>query len=83
MKHSEHLADLLDELVEFLREYVVMSLAQAIAVALWAAHTHELDAFETTPFLSVNSPEKRCGKTRLLDTLELVVARPWRTIMPS
>ena len=29
------------------------------------------------------SPEKQCGKTRLLDVLELVVARPWRAIMPS
>lgn len=83
MKHSEHLADLLDALVNFLCEYVVMSAAQAGAAALWAAHTHALDAFETTPFLAVNSPEKRCGKTRLLDALELVVARPWRTIMPS
>jgi len=82
-KHSEHMEGLLDALVEYLRAYVVMSSAQADAAALWAAHTHALDAFETTPFLAVTSPEKRCGKTRLLDVLELVVARPWRTIMPS
>jgi hypothetical protein len=43
----------------------------------------ESDPFETTPFLNATSPEKQCGKTRLLDALELVVARPWRTIMPS
>jgi len=82
-KHSAHLADVLDALVELLRDYVVMSSAQADAAALWAAHTHALDAFETTPFLDLTSPEKRCGKTRTLDVLELVVARPWRTIMPS
>lgn len=82
-KHSDHLPGLLDLLVAFLREYVVMATAQADAVALWAAHTHALDAFETTPFLDVTSPEKRCGKTRLLDVLELIAARPWRTIMPS
>jgi hypothetical protein len=82
-KHSAHLAALLAALVEFLRDYVVMTSAQADAVALWAAHTHALDASETTPFLDVTSPEKQCGKTRLLDALELVVARPWRTIMPS
>ena len=82
-KHSAHLARLLDSLVEYLREYVVMAPAQADAAALWAAHTHALDAAETTPFLNATSPEKRCGKTRLLDTLELVVARPWRVIMPS
>lgn len=82
-KHSVHLSDLLDVLVKLVRGYVVMSSTQANTVALWIAHTHALDAFETTPFLAVNSPEKRCGKTRLLDVLELVVARPWRTIMPS
>lgn len=81
--HSAHLEALLDALVEYVRHYVVMSSAQADAVALWTAHTHALDAFETTPFLSIASPEKRCGKTRTLDVLELVVARPWRTVMPS
>jgi len=82
-RHSQHLAALLDATCEFLREYVVMSSAQADAATLWAAHTHAADAVETTPFLGVTSPTKRCGKTRLLDVLELVVARPWRTIMPS
>lgn len=82
-KHSQHLAGLLDELVNLIRAYVVLSRAQADALALWVAHTHALRAFETTPFLAVTSPEKRCGKTRLLDVLELVVARPWRTITPS
>ena len=51
-RHSQHLAALLDALVEYLHEYVVMTPAQADAVALWAAHTHALDAFETTPFLA-------------------------------
>jgi hypothetical protein len=83
MKHSAHLAELLDATRAFIRDYVVVSEAQADALVLWTAHTHALDAFETTPFLAVTSPEKRCGKTRLLDALELVVANPWRTIMPS
>jgi hypothetical protein len=52
-------------------------------VALWIAHTHAVEAFETTAFLAITSPEKQWGKTRLLDVLELVVARPWRAIMPS
>ncbi len=82
-KHSEHLARLLDATVAYVRDYVVMSSAQADAVALWVAHGHALDAFETTPFLGVTSPEKRCGKSRLFDVLELVAARPWRTITPS
>jgi hypothetical protein len=51
-KHSAHLAGLLDALVELIRSYVVMTEAQRVAIALWVAHTHALDAFETTPFLN-------------------------------
>jgi hypothetical protein len=82
-KHSTHLASLLDELVAYLRSYMVTTLAQAHATALWVAHTHALEAFEATPFLAVTSPLKRCGKSRLFDVVELVVARPWRAVMPS
>jgi hypothetical protein len=31
----------------------------------------------------VKSPEKQCGKTRLLDCLELLVPKPWRAVLPS
>ena len=47
------LAALLDALEELVRTYMVMSAAQLVAAVLWAAHTHVLDAFETTPFLGV------------------------------
>jgi hypothetical protein len=67
----------------FVRRFVVMQEAQAVAVTLWAAHTHVLDAFETTPYLSVTSATKRCGKSRLFDELELLVARPWKVVTPS
>ena len=48
-----HLATLLDAIEALVCRYIVMSAAQAVAVALWVAHTHVLDAFETTPFLVV------------------------------
>lgn len=84
MPPNDHaLRQVLDDVVSFIRGYVIVSQAQAAAIGLWVAHTHALDAFETTPFLGINSPTKRCGKTRLLDVLELLVARPWRVITPS
>jgi hypothetical protein len=52
-------------------------------IALWIAHTWILDAFDCTPYLHVSSPEKRSGKTKLLDCLELVVAKAWRAVSPS
>jgi hypothetical protein len=72
------LAELLEQVGAYVRRYVVLSPAQAAAIALWVAHTHAIDAAETTPYLHVTSPEKRSGKTRLLEALELVVRAPVR-----
>ncbi len=76
-------AAVLDQVAEFVRRFVVLTEYQARAVALWAAHTHAVDAAEATPFLAITSPEKRSGKTRLLEVLDLLVARPWRATLPS
>ena len=73
------LDEVLDEVAGFVRRFVVMSEAQADAVALWVVHTHAFDAAEQTPYLAISSAEKRSGKTRLLEVLELLVARPWLT----
>jgi 5S rRNA maturation endonuclease (ribonuclease M5) len=63
----------LDRLDELLRRYVAWPANAAVtAVALWAAHTWVADRFDTTPRLALLSPEKRCGKTRVLELLELV-----------
>ena len=67
-----------------LRRWVVFpDEAGPVAVALWVVHTYIVDHFDASPYLAVTSPEKRSGKTRLLDVLELVVARAWRVISPS
>jgi hypothetical protein len=73
------IGECLDELAGFVRRFVVMSPAQADAIALWITHTHCFDAAEQTPYLAISSAEKRSGKTRLLEVLELLVARPWLT----
>ncbi len=72
-------AILLDEVMLFVRRFVVLSNEQLIAIALWVGHTHAMEAADATPYLNVTSAEKRSGKTRLLEVLELLVARPWRT----
>jgi Protein of unknown function (DUF3631) len=75
----EHTGPLLDAVRAFVRRYVVLSEAQSCAVALWVLHTHAIEAAQSTPYLSVTSAEKESGKTRLLETLELVAMRPWFT----
>jgi len=71
---------LLDRIAWTLRSYVVFqSDAQVVAASLWVVHTHAFDAAEATPYLAITSPERESGKTRLLEVLELLVARPLRT----
>jgi hypothetical protein len=71
--------DLLAAVRLFVRRFVVLNDAQADAVALWIAHTHVIEAFGCTPYLAITSGEKRSGKTRLLEVLELVVREPLQT----
>ena len=72
-------ATLLDDVSTFIRCFVVLDDVQADAVTLWAAHTHAFDAFGCTPYLAITSAEKRSGKTRLLEVLELLVREPLQT----
>ena len=68
-------AGLLDAVADFLAGHVVFPDAHAAdAVALWAAHTHLVAHFESTPRLALLSPEKQCGKSRVLELLELLCA---------
>jgi hypothetical protein len=48
------------------------------ALALWVLHTWALEAAQATPYVLVVSPEKRSGKTRALETSELVAREPVR-----
>jgi hypothetical protein len=83
---SGHIAKqqvLLHDVMAFVRRYVVMSDEQLLVVALWVIHTHCLDSAEQTPYLAVNSPEKECGKSRLLTMLAQLCARAWQTVLPS
>src|SRR5262245_32970132 len=70
---------LLVDVAAFLRRFVVITGDQATAIALWVAHTHAFEAAEATPYLCVVSAEKRSGKSRLLELLELLAPRPLLT----
>jgi hypothetical protein len=73
--------DLLDELLAVFKRYVVFPDEHAaVAVTLWTAVTHALPAFECAPRLVITSPEKRCGKTRLLDIITGTCHHPLATV---
>jgi Protein of unknown function (DUF3631) len=67
---------LLEALARTIRENVILSLHQADAVGLWTVYTHAFDAFDFSPKLVIRSPEKRSGKTRLVEVLERLARRP-------
>jgi Protein of unknown function (DUF3631) len=77
------LADLLDDAQAFLTRYIVLGEQEAVATTLWIAHAWVLNAFDATGYLEIRSPVRRCGKTTLLDVLELLVPRSWKAIEPS
>lgn len=66
-------AELLDELKATLQKYVILPSEEAAdAVTLWVAATHAVPAWEIATRLFISSPQKRCGKSRLLDIIEAV-----------
>lgn len=73
----------LAEVEAFIVRYVVFPPAARFPLALWAIATHQADNFDSFPYLSLSSPLPRCGKTRALEVLELLVARPWRGTAPT
>jgi len=70
-------ADVLDEVHGFLGRFVAYpDDAGHVAHTLWIAHTHLMDAWESTPRIAFLSPEPGSGKTRALEITEMLVPFP-------
>lgn len=75
---------ILDRLHAVLTRYVVLPSPEATdAVALWIAATHAQPAWAHAPRLVIRAPEKRCGKSRLLDVVEGTCCNPLITVNAS
>ncbi|MFS2293762.1 MAG: DUF3631 domain-containing protein [Actinomadura sp.] len=75
---------LLDALRAALTRYVILPSAHAAdAVTLWIAATHAQPAWPHAPRLVIRAPEKRCGKSRLLDVVEATCHAPFITVNSS
>jgi len=69
-------AQLLDEVSDTIRKFIVLDTEQAHAAALWCALTWFIDVVEVAPLAIINAPEKSCGKTQLLTVLGRMASRP-------
>lgn len=67
----------------FIRRFCILPDAAYLPLAIWAVTTHVADAFDTFPYIALLSPAKRCGKTRVLEVLELLCAGAWRGTSPT
>ncbi|MFI7547265.1 DUF3631 domain-containing protein [Actinoplanes sp. NPDC049599] len=77
-------AAILDRLHAIITKYVVLPSPEAVdAVVLWIAATHGQLAWAHAPRLVIRAPEKRCGKSRLLDVVEGTCCNPLMTVNAS
>jgi hypothetical protein len=77
-------AQLLDAVHAAVLRYVVLPTpAAAVSVVLWVAATHAQPAWAHAPRMVIRAPEKRCGKSRLLDVIEALCWAPFITVNSS
>ena len=72
---TDPLGLVLADVVAFLDRFMAASEPQLYALALWVALTYVADRFDVVAYLFVTSPEKRSGKSLLLDLLEHLACR--------
>ena len=75
---------LLKSVEAFLSRFIAYpSEAARVAHTLWIAHTHRMDAWDSTPRIAFLSPEPGSGKSRALEVTELLVPRPVHAVNTS
>jgi len=62
--------EMINEILNILVSRVIMPVGAAVAIALWVIMTYCERAFNIMPLLGIVSPEKRCGKTTLIEILQ-------------
>ncbi len=67
--------ELLDEIASLITKHVILPKGALAAITVWIAATFVYNAFRVFPKLAIISPEKRCGKTTLLDILASLCCR--------
>ena len=67
---------LLNDINEVIKSHIVLNSYSRNACSLWVLLSYTYDAFRILPMLGVTSPEKRCGKTTLLEVIEGLVNKP-------
>jgi putative DNA primase/helicase len=68
--------ELFKTLYDVIKKHVVLDHHSLVACTLWTILTYCYNSFRILPLLAISSPEKRCGKTTLLETLGGLANKP-------
>jgi len=69
-------SQLLEEITETFKRFLILPDYGAEAMALWILHSWSIDAAYISPLFILESPEKRCGKTTALNLLGAIGPKP-------
>jgi len=67
--------ELANSIYQVFKKHIVVDEDDLIVLTLWAIGTYAYDDFMVFPKLLISSPEKRCGKTTLLDVVDALSSR--------
>ena len=65
-----------NEITQTCNRFLVLRECGAETITLWAIHAWAIDAAQISPYLILQSPEKRCGKTTTLNLLSELSPNP-------
>lgn len=68
--------ELLDNISATIQRYIVCDKGTADTAALWVVMTWVLDVVQVAPLAVITAPEKRCGKSQMLNVMGKMVYRP-------
>ncbi len=69
-------AALLEEIAGTIRRFIVCEPETVTAATLWVVFTWLIDRVQVAPLAVITAPEKRCGKSQLLDLIGRLSRRP-------
>jgi hypothetical protein len=81
--HPNAQPNVIDGAESLIRRFGILPDAAYLPLGIWGVATYVSDAFDAFPYVALLSPAKRCGKTRVLEVLELFCAKPQRVTTVS
>jgi hypothetical protein len=80
---AEDPENIISRIEQYARRYCMLPEAAYLPLSIWCLATYLTGCFDSFPYLAILSPMPRCGKTRLLEVVELLSKNAWRGVAPT